>query len=233
MKTPLMKKVALLAVIATMTPLLASAQSRISIAPMAGFYKAKLDKTSEALSEVEKIGFKVQRPNGGLQVGGRLNYEKSPRLTLRVEVSSWQDQATGNFQASDGTVDFENQLRLIPIMLGAQYNLNAPSAKIRLYAGVSSGVVLVQTKFQMTVQLNTPNAQPDVTRSELSGNDFMGKPFLGLELATSRNLALFSELGYVFGKFTTEEVDPQSGSKNSEDTSLNGLHLMGGVKLSF
>ncbi|MCI0699258.1 hypothetical protein L0337_45560 [candidate division KSB1 bacterium] len=175
----------------------------------------------------------MQRPNGGLQFGGRLDYAKSPHLTFRVETSYWQDQASGKYQDVDGTIDFENKVRLVPIMLGAQYNLGAPQARIRLYTGASGGIVLVQTKSHALIKTNVANDQPEVINSELSGNDFIGKPFVGLELAASRKLALFSELGYIFGKFTIERVDPQSGEKTSEDTSINGLHVMGGIKLAF
>jgi hypothetical protein len=52
-------------------------------------------------------------------------------------------------------------------------------------------------------------------------------------LGASRSLSLFTEPGYVFGKFTAEEVDPESGEKISEDISINGLHLTGGMKIAF
>ncbi|MCI0699259.1 hypothetical protein L0337_45565 [candidate division KSB1 bacterium] len=44
MKTQMPKNVTMLAIAFMMTPLLASAQSRLSIAPAAGIYKADLDK---------------------------------------------------------------------------------------------------------------------------------------------------------------------------------------------
>ncbi|MCI0699256.1 hypothetical protein L0337_45550 [candidate division KSB1 bacterium] len=102
MKILMMKKAILLAGIVMITPLLTSAQSRFSVAPAAGFYKADLDKLVDFLGEMEQPGVDVQKPNGGLQFGGRLNYEKSPHLTLRAEAYSWQDQGSINLQDVGG-----------------------------------------------------------------------------------------------------------------------------------
>lgn len=230
MKMQMLKKAVLLAMFA-MAPF-ASAQNRFSIAPELGFYKADLDKIAEGLNAAEDYGYKVQRPNGGMQFGGRLNYEKSPHLTWRLEVSYWQDQAAGHYDASDGTVDMKNKIRFVPLMVGAQYYLGAPS-QVRLYAGASGGIVLVQSHFEMQVRYTDPNAAPFEGRAEASGNDFIGKLFAGLEIAASPKLAFFSELGYVFGKFTEETVDADTGEKTSEDVSINGLHFKGGIKVSF
>jgi hypothetical protein len=109
-----------------------------------------------------------------------------------------------------------------------------------LYAGASGGVMLVKAQSQLEINFSDPNEGPSdpdsglsLILAESSGSDFIGKPFVGLELGASRSLALFTELGYVFGKFTSEEVDLESGEKISKDTSINGLHLTGGVKIAF
>ncbi|MGH7599843.1 MAG: outer membrane beta-barrel protein [bacterium] len=233
MKTFVMKKAVLLASLIMMTPLLASAQSRFSVAPALGFYKAELDKLVDFLGEIEKLGVEVQKPNGGLQFGGRLNYEKSPQLTLRAEAYYWQDQGNGNLRDVDGTLSFANKVRLVPIMLGAQYNFGQPEAKIRFYAGASGGVMLVKTQSQIALNLADPNEESIEELTESSGSDFIGKPFVGLELGTSRKLAFFTEVGYVFGKFTSEEADLETGEPTSLDISINGLHLIGGMKIAF
>ncbi|MCI0699255.1 hypothetical protein L0337_45545 [candidate division KSB1 bacterium] len=130
-------------------------------------------------------------------------------------------------------MNFAEKVRLVPIMLGAQYNFGQPEAKIRLYAGASGGVMLVKTQFRIEANFTDPNEEPVDELLESSGSDFIGKPFVGLELGASRNLAFFTELGYVFGKFTSEEADPESGEKTSIDTSINGPHLTGGIKIAF
>jgi hypothetical protein len=239
MKTLMMKKAILLAGIVMMTPLLASAQSRFSVAHAVGFYKAELDKLVD-LGGMEGPGVNVQKPDGGLQFGGRLNYATSPHLTLRAEAYYWQDQGSISLQDVDETQSFTNKVRLVPIMLGVQYNLGQPEAKIRLYAGASGGVMLVKTQSQLEINFSDPNEGPlgdgrglSLILAESSGNDFIGKPFVGLELGASRSLSLFTELGYVFGKFTSEEIDLESGAKTPVDNSINGLHLTGGMKIAF
>jgi hypothetical protein len=236
----IMKKALLMAVAIMMTPLLAPAQSRFSVAQAVGFYKAKLDKLID-LPGMEEPGVNVQKPNGGLQFGGRLNYETSSHLTFRNEVYYWQDQGSishpDEAQDEDGISNYTKKVRLVPIMLGVQYNLGQPEARIRLYAGASGGVMLVKTQSQVEINPIDPDGGPlgslSVILSESSGSDFIGKPFVGLELGASRSLSLFTELGYAFGKFTSEELSLESGKKTSVDSSLNGLHLTGGIKLAF
>ncbi len=56
-----MKKAMLLAGLVMMTPLLASAQSRFSVSPALGFYKAELDKLVDFLSEIENPAKKFRK----------------------------------------------------------------------------------------------------------------------------------------------------------------------------
>lgn len=225
-----MKKTVLLAVVIMMVPVLTLAQSHWSVSPAVGFYKAKLDALSEDLSLLENLGAKVQKPDGSFHFGGRLHYEKSPRWSWLAEVSIWKDQGGGHLQGQGGTFNFNNQVRLVPIMLGSQYYFSQPKMKTRLYAGATGGVVLVNVKTDMS--LVATDAAPFSDVSSSSGSDFVSKPFVGLEIANTNKMLFWGELGYVFGKYTVEATNLVSGEKVQNNVSINGVHITGGVKFS-
>jgi len=129
-------------------------------------------------------------------------------------------------------LDFTDEIRLVPVMVGAQHNFGQPTARLRFYAGAGVGIVLVNSKSRLQADIIAPTASKIDKRTDISGNDFIGKPFLGIEVAASPKLAFFTEAGYVFGKFTSEETAAQTGAKTSQNISINGLHLTGGVKIS-
>ncbi len=224
-----MKKAVLVAVVIMMTPILTLAQSKWSVSPAAGFYKAKLDALSDDLDLLETFGATVQKPNGSFHFGGRAHYEKSPRWSWLAEVSIWNDQGAGNLRDVSGTLSFEDRIRLVPIMIGSQYYFSQPKTKTRLYAGATGGVVLVNVKSQ--ISLVAPGAGPISDASTSSGSDFVSKPFIGLEIANARKMSFWGELGYVFGKYSLEITDPGTGQKVQNDVSINGLHVTGGVKI--
>lgn len=223
-----MKKAVLMAVVIMMAPVLTVAQSHWSVSPAAGFYKAKLDALSEDLSFLETLGATVQRPNGGLHFGGKLHYEKSPRWSWVGEISVWKDQGKGSLRGVDGTYNFEGQVRLIPILVGSQYYFSLPKAKTRVYAGAVGGLMLVNVKSQESFVSPGIGQQSETTDN--SGNDFLSKPFIGVEVAQDRKMSFWGELGYVLGKFTIEQAGPNAGATNETKVSINGLHLSGGVK---
>lgn len=223
-----MKKIMLLLLALLLTPMLALAQSKLSIAPAAGFYKAKLDALTEDLSALEDLGAKVEKPGGSLHLGGRLYYQKNARWSWLAEVSLWKDRGEGSLQGVNGTFTFENQVRLVPIMLGSQYYFTPPKEKARFYAGATGGIVLVNVKAKLN--LNVPGQGQLSESPSASGNDFVSKPFIGLELANTNKMFFWGEVGYLLGKYSVEETDPVSGAKVENDVSLNGLHFTGGVR---
>lgn len=223
-----MKKAVLMVIVLMTAPILALAQSRWSVSPAVGFYKAELDGISDDLKQLENFGASVQKPNGSVNFGGRVHYQKSPRWSWLAEVSYWQDKGGGNLQGAAGMMNFEDQVRLVPIMFGSQYYFSQPQSKSRLYAGATGGLVLVTVKSEFS--LNAPGANPFSDSSSRSGNDFVTRPFVGVEVANTSKMSFWGELGYVFGKYTLETT--ADGVKTTEDISINGLHLTGGVKFS-
>lgn len=223
-----MKKSVLMAVVIMMTPILTLAQSRWSVSPAIGFYKAELGALSDDLSLLESFGAKVQKPNGSFHFGGRLHYEKSPRWSWLAEVSFWKDQGAGNLQGAGGTFKYEGQVRLVPIMIGSQYYFSQPKTKTRLYAGATAGVVLVNVKDQYS--LVSPGAGSTSEVEDASGGTVMSKPFVGLEIANNSKMSFWGELGYVLGKYTIEATNLTTGVKIEKDVSINGIHVAGGVK---
>jgi hypothetical protein len=215
----IMKKAVLMAAVILMTPILTLAQSRWSVSPAIGFYKAELDAISDGLSRVQTIGATVQKPNGGLHFGGRLHYEKSPRWSWLAEVSLWKDKGTGSLQNES----ISDQVRLVPIMVGSQYYFSQPAAKTRFYAGATGGLVLVNVESEY--RLGTLSQTAD-----LSGNSVVTKPFVGLEIANTSKMSFWGELGYMLGKYTIEGTNAATGAKIEEDVSINGIHVTGGVK---
>lgn len=223
-----MKKSILWFAVFMIAPFLTSAQSRWSVSPAIGFYKAELDALTEQLNLAETFGATVQKPNGNFHFGGRLHYEKSPRWNWLAEVNLWKDQGAGSLRGVNETLNFEDQVRLIPILVGSQYYFSAPKTKTKVYAGAVGGIMLVNVKSQ--INLVSPGAGSQSETTERSGNDFLSKPFIGLEVARDRKISFWGELGYVLGKFTIEQVDPNTGTTSEEDVSINGLHVSGGVK---
>jgi len=224
-----MKKAVLLAVAITATPVVTLAQSRWSVSPALGFYKAKLDAVSEDLSRLQALGVTVEKPNGSFHFGGRLHYEKSPRWSWLAEASLWKDKSAGNLTGVNGTLSFEDQIRLVPIRVGSQYYFGQPKAKNRVYAGATGGIVLVNVKSEFN--LLAAGGAPVSQTSSLSGTDFMSKPFVGLEIINTRNMSFWGEVGYVLGKYTLEATDLATGAKTERDVSISGLHVTGGVKI--
>jgi hypothetical protein len=215
----IMKKTVLMAVVMMMTPILALAQSRWSVSPAMGFYKADLDAISDELSRWETFGATVQKPNGSFHFGGRLHYEKSPRWSWVAEVGFWKDQGAANLQYESRT----DQVRLVPIMIGSQYYFSQPGMKTRFYAGATGGVVLVNVKNQYSFGAISQAA-------DLSGGSVVTKPFAGLEIANTSKMSFWGELGYMLGKYTIEATILATGAKIEKDVSINGLHVTGGVK---
>lgn len=223
-----MKKITRLLLALLLTPMLASAQSKLSIAPAAGFYKAKLDAFNEDLSALEDLGAKVEKPGGGLHFGGRLYYQKNTRWSWLAEVSIWKDRGEGRLQGLNGTFDFENQVRLVPIMLGSQYYFTPPKQQMRVYAGATGGIVLVNVQAKFNV--NVPGQGQFSESPSASGNDFVSRPFIGLELANTNKMFFWGEVGYLIGKYSIEQTDPVTGATVENDVSINGLHFTGGVR---
>lgn len=226
-----MKKKVLLAVIIAVLPALASAQSRLSISPAAGFYKAELDALADDLSLLESLGAKVEKPNGNFHFGGKLYYEKSPQWSWLAEVSTWKDKAEGNISDGLAALAFQDEVRLVPIMIGSQYYFSRPQTNARFYGGATGGVILVNVKSQ--ISLTAPGAAPVSETSNMSGSDFVGKPFVGLEIANTSKMSFWGELGYMFGKYSLETTEPGTGAKTERNVSVNGLHITGGVKFRF
>lgn len=223
-----MKKIMLLLLAIMLTPSLVSAQSKLSLAPAAGFYKAKLDAFNEDLSALEDLGAKVEKPGGGPHLGGRIYYQKNARWSWLAEVSLWKDRGEGSLQGVNGTFTFENQVRLVPMMVGAQYYFTPPKEKARFYAGATGGIVLVNVKAKFN--LNVPGQGQLSESPSASGNDFVSRPFLGLELANKNKLFFWGEVGYLIGKYSIAQTDPVTGATVENDVSINGLHFTGGVR---
>ncbi len=224
----MMKKAVLMAVVMMMTPILALAQSRWSVSPAIGFYKAELDALSDDLSLLQTAGATVQKPNGSFHFGGRLHYEKSPRWSWLAEVGFWKDKGAGNLQGAGGTFNYEGQVRLVPIMIGSQYYFSQPKTKTRFYAGATGGIALVNVKDQYALSTLATGSTSQV--DDASGGTFLSKPFVGLEIATNSKMSFWGELGYVLGKYTIEATNLTTGVKIEKDVSINGLHVTGGVK---
>jgi hypothetical protein len=224
----IMKKTVLMAIVIMMTPILTLAQSRWSVSPAVGFYKAELDALADDLSTLETLGVTVHKPNGSFHFGGRLQYEKSPRWSWLAEAGFWKDQGSGNLQGAGGNFNYESQVRLVPIMIGSQYYFSQPKTKARFYAGAIGGVVLVNVKDQYS--LVSPGAGSNSQADDASGGTVMSKPFVGLEIANNRKMSFWGELGYVLGKYTMEVTNLTTGVKTDRDVSINGLHLTGGVR---
>lgn len=214
-----MKKAVLMAAVVLMTPILTLAQSRWSVSPAIGFYKAELDAISDGLSRAQTIGATVQKPNGSFHFGGRLHYEKSPRWSWLAEVSLWKDKGAGSLQNES----ISDQVRLVPIMVGSQYYFSQPAAKARFYAGGTGGLVLVNVESQYRLGTFSQTA-------DLSGNSVVTKPFVGLEIANTSKMSFWGELGYMLGKYTIEATNAATGAKTEQDVSINGIHVTGGVK---
>lgn len=223
-----MKKIMLLLLALMLAPMLASAQSKFSIAPAAGFYKAKLDALNDDLSALEDLGAKVEKPGGNFHLGGRLYYQKSARWSWLAEVNLWKDRGEGHIQDGGASFDFEQQVRLVPIMVGSQYYFSQPKEKARIYAGATGGLVLVNVKAEFN--LNVPGQGQFSESPSASGNDFVSKPFIGLELANTNKMFFWGEVGYLIGKYTVELTDPLSGATVENDVSLNGLHFTAGMR---
>lgn len=182
-----MKKAVLMAVVIMMTPVLALSQSRWSVSPALGFYKAKLDAISEDLSQLQALGVTVEKPNGSLHFGGRLHYKKTPQWSWLAEASLWKDKSAGNLTGVNGTLSFEDQIRLVPIMIGSQYYFSQPKTKAKVYAGATGGIVLVNVKSR--ISLVTPGGGSQSETADRSGNDFLSKPFVGVEVAQNRKMS--------------------------------------------
>lgn len=223
-----MKKAVLMLTVIMLAPVLTRAQSHWSVSPAIGFYKADLGTLSDELSLAESFGATVQKPNGSFHFGGRVHYEKSPRWSWLGEVSLWKDKAAGHIQNEFGSWNFEGQVRLTPIMIGSQYYFSQPEKQVRFYAGATGGVVLVDIKNQYTVV--TPGAGSVSEADDLSGNDFVARPFAGLEISQTSKMSFWGELGYMLGKYSIETTAPETGEKTKEQISINGLHITGGVK---
>jgi hypothetical protein len=225
-----MKKASWLAVVVIMAPVVALAQSKWSVSPAVGFYKAKLDAVNEDLSRLRTLGVTVEKPNGSLHFGGRLHYQKTAQWSWLAETSLWKDKAAGNLRGANGTSSFEDQIRLVPIMVGSQYYFGQPKARNRVYAGATGGIVLVNVKSQFN--LSAAGAAPLSQTSSLSGTDFVSKPFVGLEIVNTRNMSFWGEVGYMLGKYTLEITDLATGAKTEKDVSISGLHVTGGVRFA-
>jgi len=223
-----MKKTVWMAVVIMMAPVVTLAQSRWSVSPALGFYKAKLDAVSEDLSQLQALGVTVEKPNGSLHFGGRLHYKKTPQWSWLAEASLWKDKSAGNLRDVTGTLSFEDQIRLVPIMVGSQYYFSQPKAKNRVYAGATGGIVLVNVKSEFN--LLAAGGAPTSQTSSLSGTDFVSRPFVGLEITNTRTMSFWGEVGYVLGKYTLEATNLATGAKTERDVSISGLHVTGGVK---
>ncbi len=104
------------------------------------------------------------------------------------EVSFWKDNGAGNLQDASGTFNFEGQVRLVPVMIGAQYYFSQPDKKTRLYAGATGGVVLVNNKRQLSFV--APDAGSISEVEDASGGTVVSKPFVGLEIAKTSKMSL-------------------------------------------
>jgi hypothetical protein len=113
-------------------------------------------------------------------------------------------------------------------MIGPQYYFSQPEQKTRFYAGATGGVVLVNIKNQHSVVELGAGSASEI--DDLSGRDFVGKPFVGLEIAEKDRMSFWGELGYMFGKYTVRATAPETGERTEQDISINGLHITGGVK---
>lgn len=225
-----MKKTLWLAIVITMAPALTFAQSKWSVSPAVGFYKAKLDAVNEDLDQWQALGVNVQKPNGNLHFGGRLHYKKSAQWSWLAEAGLWKDKASGNLTGAGGSLNFEDQIRLVPIMIGSQYYFGQPKAKTRVYAGATGGIVLVNVNSEFNLQ--AVGAAPASQKSSVSGNDFVSRPFVGLEIVNTSKMSFWGEVGYVLGKYTLELTNLATGAKVEKDVSISGLHVTGGVKFA-
>ena len=223
-----MKKTMLLFAVLMMAPFLVLSQNRWSVSPAVGFYKAKLDAVNEDLNQLQNLGINVEKPNGNLHFGGRLHYKKNAQWSWLAEASLWKDKAAGNFTGVNGTLNFEDQIRLIPIMVGSQYYFGQPKAKNRVYAGATGGIVRVDVKSEFNLQ--AAGGAPATQSSSASGTDFVSRPFVGLEIINTSKMSFWGEVGYVLGKYTLEATDLATGEKVEKDVSISGLHITGGVK---
>ena len=223
-----MKKTLWLAVVIMMAPVLTFAQSKWSVSPAAGFYKAKLDAVNEDLAQLQAMGITVQKPDGNIHFGGRLHYKKNAQWSWLAEASLWKDKAAGNLTGAGGSLNFEDKIRLVPIMVGSQYYFGQPKAKKRLYAGATDGIVLVNvdSEFNLLPAGGAPATQTNST----SGTDFVSRPFVGLEIINTSKMSFWGEVGYVLGKYTLEATNLTTGAKIEKDVSISGLHITGGVK---
>ncbi len=231
-----MKKTLWLAVVIMLAPALTFAQRRVSapvsskwsVSPAVGFYKAKLDAVNEDLNQLQTLGVTVQKPDGNLHFGGRVHYKKNAQWSWLAEASLWKDKASGSLTGAGGTLSFEDQIRLTPIMVGSQYYFGQPKAKNRVYAGATGGIVLVDVKSDFNLQ--AAGAPPTSQKNSVSGTDFVSRPFIGLEIINTGNMSFWGEVGYVLGKYTLEATDLATGVKIEKDVSISGLHFTGGVK---
>lgn len=140
----------------------------------------------------------------------------------------WKDKAASNLTGAGGSLNFEDKIRLVPIMAGSQYYFGQPKAKKRLYAGATGGIVLVNvdSEFNLLPAGGAPATQTNST----SGTDFVSRPFVGLEIINTSKMSFWGEVGYVLGKYTLEATNLTTGAKIEKDVSISGLHITGGVK---
>ncbi|MDQ7053885.1 MAG: outer membrane beta-barrel protein [candidate division KSB1 bacterium] len=211
-----------------MAPL--QAQEGVSIGASIGFYRASLDKIDADFEGARANGAKVENTDGGILAGGYLAYRVSPNFYWRVSLAFWHDQARGTATDLGGEIQITNQVRLLPILLGAQYFLLPERSLIRPYIGGAAGMVLVRNV--VSVLLSITDEPPNLSSSAATGSDFMTFPFVGLQFRTSKTLAIFLEAGYKFSNYAIISTDTITGETERGQVSLNGLVVSLGTQVS-
>ncbi|RMD98922.1 MAG: hypothetical protein D6814_06555, partial [Calditrichaeota bacterium] len=197
----------------------AFAQGGVSIGGSFGYYNASLDKINEGFQGARENGATVTETNGGLIFRGILAYRVSPNFSWRLNVSFWSDQAKGENNDLSGNVKIIHKVRLTPLLLGAQFYFGDAESFLRPYVGGSAGLVVI--KNIITVDLQPVDQAVSFQKSSATGSDFMGMPFVGVQVRASEFFSFFGEAGFKFSSYPVINTDQSTGISTRERVSLN------------
>jgi len=195
-----------------------------------GYYTASLDEINQGLLAVQDEETFIQETNGGFIATGSVLYNFSSRVTGRLNISSWTDQAAGRRSTITEDISIVNRVTLIPVLVGLQFFLNNENNDIRPYVGGSAGMVLIRNNIQ--VSYFSLGRDPIASSTTASGRDFMAYPFFGFQLRGSETIRLFIEGGYNFSNYSVINTDIVTGKKSQDSVSLNGFSVHTGFQVS-
>lgn len=220
-----------------------------SFSLMGGYWKPSLEQANDALQlwekELKDQDIRARGDDtfsGTFTAGAALLIGLNERTALRAEGFFWKkkvEQTAHEEQSGFGySAMFDGEagasVRIIPLLLSAQFYVGNLQSNTRPYLGGGLGLALTSVTVEASGRTQVTSdfgnyTESDDFQADDSGSSVILHFFGGVEIRSSEKIAFFVEGRYLSGNFNVQELRYDV----DEDVSLAGFQLHGGVRLAF